>query len=109
MLNIVSYRFGDGIMKTCTKKLLAALAMGSIMLGASAIASADTTEDQESFSEYSNTSPVGDFDHDGDSHDWRGGPDVPESQTWAMIGIGVGLVAFQLRRRSKRFHKSDLS
>lgn len=34
---------------------------------------------------------------------------VPEADTWAMIGVGVGMVAYQLRRRGKKNHKSDLS
>lgn len=92
-------------MNKSTKKLLAAMAMGSMMLGVSAFASAGTST--TTFSEYSTTAPTLDRDHDGD-RDPHFGPDVPESQTWAMIGIGVGLIAFQLRRRSKKFHKSDL-
>lgn len=93
-------------MNTRTKKLLATLAVGSMMLGATGVALADT-DSQATFSDYSNKLPTFDPDHDGD-RDPHFGPDVPESQTWAMLGIGVGLIAFQLRRRTKKFQKSDL-
>lgn len=36
-------------------------------------------------------------------------PGVPEPGTWSMIGVGVGMIAYQLRRRGKKNHKSDLS
>lgn len=43
----------------------------------------------------------GDGDHDGDDHhhdhDDNGG--VPEPGTWAMLIVGAGLVAYQLRRK----------
>jgi hypothetical protein len=34
---------------------------------------------------------------------------VPEPETWGMIGIGIGMIGFQLRRRNKSSIKAKLS